>query len=83
MKSNTDRLAVGGPSGALTVLEAAEYLRLSRASLYRLFKAGSLKPSRIGGRVLIRRVDADALLERGLSETVSVVGSAAGGRDGG
>lgn len=51
-----------GVAGAMTVLEAAEYLRISRAGLYRLIQTGRLKSARLGGRRLIRRVDVDALL---------------------
>lgn len=54
----------GRPIGAMTVPEAAAYLRISRASLYRLFRDGDLKPRKIAGRTLVRRVDADALLAR-------------------
>lgn len=55
------------PRAAMTVEEAADYLRISRANLYRLFKAGELKPARVGGRTLVRRIDADALLERAVA----------------
>lgn len=54
------------PSPAMTIVEAADYLRISRATIYRLFRSGELKPARLGGRTLVRRVDADALLERSL-----------------
>lgn len=49
-------------AGAFTVDEASAYLRISRASLYRLIGDGSLKPARVGGRTLIRRVDAEKFL---------------------
>ena len=48
----------------MTVPEAATYLRISRASLYRLFREGDLRPRKIAGRTLVRREDADALLAR-------------------
>lgn len=48
---------------ALSVDETAEYLRISRATLYRLFREKKLVPARLGGRTLVRRVDADAFLE--------------------
>lgn len=51
-------------SGPMTVLEAAAYLRISRATLYRLFREGDLQPRKIAGRTLVRREDADALLAR-------------------
>jgi excisionase family DNA binding protein len=47
---------------ALTVNEAADYLRVSRGTLYRLFREKQLKPARVGGRTLVRRVDADSFL---------------------
>ena len=50
------------PTAALTVDEASDYLRISRATLYRLFREKQLKPARVGGRTLIRRIDADAFL---------------------
>lgn len=49
---------------ALRVEDAAKYLGISRATLFKLFKTGQLKPAKVGGRTLVRRVDADALLER-------------------
>ncbi|GJE60518.1 helix-turn-helix domain-containing protein [Methylobacterium trifolii] len=51
-------------SGAFTVDEFAHYVRVSPASAWRLLKAGALPRTRIGGRVVIRRVDADAFLAR-------------------
>jgi excisionase family DNA binding protein len=52
------------PSAALSVEEAADYLRVSRASVWRLLKNKSLARVRIGGRTVVRRVDLDAFLER-------------------
>jgi excisionase family DNA binding protein len=49
---------------ALSVEEAAHYLGISRAGLYRIFKAGALRPARIGGRTVVRRVDLDNFLAR-------------------
>ena len=49
---------------AFSVNAAAKYLSVSRANIYRLIKAGDIRPAKVGGRTLIRRVDADALLER-------------------
>lgn len=54
------------PSGALSVANAAAYLSISRASIYLLIKDGSLPKVKVGHRTLIRRVDADAFLERSL-----------------
>jgi len=48
---------------ALSVVQAAQYLGVSRASLYRLLSSGELRTTKIGGRTLVRRVDADAFLE--------------------
>jgi|ThiBio_1000_plan_1041568.scaffolds.fasta_scaffold00232_29 excisionase family DNA binding protein len=54
-------------SAALTIEEAADYLRISRSSIYRLFRDKSLVPARIGKRTVVRRVDADKFLERCIS----------------
>ena len=45
-----------------TINEFAAWSRLSRATVYRLIKAGSLKTTKIGGRTIIRRSDAEALM---------------------
>jgi excisionase family DNA binding protein len=47
----------------LTISETAIYFRISRASVWRLLRTGRLKKTRIGGRTLVRRTDADAFLE--------------------
>lgn len=49
---------------ALTVPEAADYLRTSVANIYRMFGRGDLPKAKIGGRTLVRRIDADNLLAR-------------------
>ena len=49
---------------ALTVPEAADYLRTSVTSIYRMFARGELPKAKIGGRTLVRRIDADNLLAR-------------------
>lgn len=51
-------------AGAFTVDELATYFRISRASVWRLLKSGDLARARIGGRTVIRRIDADAFLAR-------------------
>ncbi|MBY2969519.1 helix-turn-helix domain-containing protein [Rhizobium leguminosarum] len=51
---------------ALSVPAASKYLSISRANLYALIKAGALTPAKIGHRTVIRRVDADAFLEKAL-----------------
>lgn len=62
---NTKSKADFAPA-AFNVDEASRYLGISRANLYMLFKSGELRPAKVGGRTLVRRVDADALLERSL-----------------
>lgn len=48
----------------LTVAEAAEYLRISRASLYKIIKAGTIKATSLGKRkTIIKRSDIDKLFE--------------------
>ena len=51
------------PSAAMSIPSAAHYLAVSRSGIYRLINNGSLPRLKIGGRSLIRRADADALLE--------------------
>jgi excisionase family DNA binding protein len=51
-------------SGALNVEEAADYLRVSRATIWRLLSTKELRRVRIGGRTVIRRVDLDSFLEQ-------------------
>lgn len=48
----------------LDVTETADLLRASRSHVYRLIERGNLKPVKLGGRTLFRRVDLDALIER-------------------
>jgi excisionase family DNA binding protein len=52
---------------ALSVPAASKYLSISRANLYRLIKAGEIARAKIGHRTIIRRIDADAFLERSLT----------------
>lgn len=42
-------------SGLMTVKEVAEYLRVSRASVYRLVKEGKIPVSRIGKHFRFRK----------------------------
>lgn len=49
-----------------TVEEAADYLRVSRAMVFRLLKDGKLPRAKIGNRTVIRRSDLDALVERSI-----------------
>lgn len=60
--NHSNRPESADATAALTVDEAAQYLRLSRSSIYRLFGTGELKARKVAGRTLVRRVDADALL---------------------
>ncbi|TCM54940.1 excisionase family DNA binding protein [Rhizobium sp. PP-F2F-G48] len=50
------------PSAAMSIQSAAKYLSLSRSGIYRLINSGTLNRVKIGGRSVIRRADADALL---------------------
>jgi excisionase family DNA binding protein len=52
------------PSAALTIDEAADYIRVSRATIWRLLKNKSLARIRIGGRTVVRRTDLDELLSK-------------------
>jgi putative molybdopterin biosynthesis protein len=48
----------------LTVREAADYLRLSRAKMYALTQSGKIPSYKPGGRTLILRSDLDAHILR-------------------
>lgn len=50
--------------GARSIDEAADFLRVSRASVWRLLKEGRLPRTRIGGRTVIRRIDLEAFLAK-------------------
>jgi excisionase family DNA binding protein len=51
-------------SGVLNVEEAADYLRVSRATIWRLLSTKALRRVRIGGRTVIRRLELDSFLEQ-------------------
>lgn len=51
-------------AGAMTVDETADYLRVCRSTVYALFRSGDLIPAKVRGRTLVRRVDAEAFLDR-------------------
>ncbi len=48
---------------AFSISEAARFIGLGRTKLYELIQRGELPVVRLGGRTLIRRIDAEALLE--------------------
>ncbi|MER9950219.1 helix-turn-helix domain-containing protein [Mesorhizobium sp. M0047] len=48
----------------MTVDETADYLRVCRSTIYTLFRSGDLVPAKVRGRTLVRRIDAEAFLER-------------------
>lgn len=50
----------------LTKEEAADYLRISRATLDRLVKKRLVPHAKLGKRVIFRKRDLDALLEKHL-----------------
>ena len=52
------------PSLVVTVPEALRLLQISRNSLYRMFASGELKRINIAGRVVVRRVDLEALVNK-------------------
>ena len=51
-------------SPVMNVDEAAEYLRVSRASVWRLLKSSTLTRVRVGARVVIRKSELDALIAK-------------------
>lgn len=60
------KLNLPSPSGAFTVEESADYLRVSRATVFRLLQTRKIPRVRIGGRTVIRKTDLDSFLERSL-----------------
>lgn len=58
---------------AMSIKQAAKYLAISEASLFRLLKVGELRPAKVGGRTLIRRLDADELLARSIERPITAV----------
>lgn len=48
----------------LTIAEAADYLRVSRSTLYKLFSVGDLIPVKIRSRRLVRESDLAAYVGR-------------------
>jgi excisionase family DNA binding protein len=46
-----------------SIIEAAEYLRVSRSKLYLLIAAGDLKSTKLGKRTLIRGSELQRLLD--------------------
>jgi excisionase family DNA binding protein len=55
---NTDRTAL------LSINDVAAYLRVTRATVYKLVAAGDLQSVRVGQRFRFRPEDIDAYLER-------------------
>ena len=48
-----------------TVQEAIRYSKRGKTSLYAMFKAGTLRPRKLGKRTLIARAELDAANEAG------------------
>jgi len=48
----------------MTKVEAAEYMRVSLATIDRLMKSRELRHAKVGKKVLIRRKDIDTLIEK-------------------
>ncbi len=59
-----DIAAYQQPSLVVTIPEALRLLQISRNSLYRMFASGELKRINIAGRVVVRRVDLEALVNK-------------------
>lgn len=56
----------GSAAGLMTLEEAVEFLKISRASVYLLMKNGELAYVQIGGRRRFRVTDLTAFVERRL-----------------
>ena len=58
------RLAAPAGNGMLTVVEACEFLRISKWTLYRLIQANQLRTVKIGSRRLVRRQSLAEFIDR-------------------
>ncbi len=67
--SDTDTDVSDADWGARPVKQAAKFIGVSPATAWRLIKAGELKKTRVGGRTVVRRVDALDFLARKYAET--------------
>ena len=47
----------------LTIQEAINYSKRGKTTLYEMFKAGTLRPRKLGRRTLVSRAEIDALIE--------------------
>ena len=66
--------AVAGPDELLTLDDAAEYLSVSKPTLYRMLERGDVKASKVGRQWRFRRSDLDIYLARGpVAFTLSTV----------
>ena len=45
----------------MTVLEVANYLRVSRQTVYTMIRAGKIPHFKVGNKVRVKRVDLDAM----------------------
>jgi excisionase family DNA binding protein len=63
-----EREAENAVPPVLTIAEAAHYLRVSERLVQRLIADGRLRSTRLGRRVLLRRIDVDAFMESGGEE---------------
>ena len=52
--------------GALRVTDAAAFLGVSRSKIYELVRSGALCSARVGGRRVVLRASAQALLARSI-----------------
>ena len=59
---------------AFTVDEAAAYVSVSSATIWRLLKNKELPRARLRGRTVVRRVDLDALLAKSSEGSVATGG---------
>ncbi|WP_245295733.1 helix-turn-helix domain-containing protein [Rhizobium rhizosphaerae] len=48
----------------MTIPETAEFFRASRGHIYNLLRRGDLLSVKVGGRTLVRRTDAEALIAK-------------------
>jgi hypothetical protein len=72
MKIETSESNFSVEKTIFTNQEAAEFLRLSQVSLWRLRKAGKITFRRVASKIMYLREDLDGYLERGKCDAVVV-----------
>ena len=57
-------MTTGSVQPCFTIVEAAQYLRISRALLYQLIRQGRIKTVKIGARTIVRGAELERFLDQ-------------------